>query len=147
LEKYTFARDDKYGSDYYIGEFKDDERNGKGKLAWKNGAVYEGEFVDGFRSGNGTNVFASGAKYEGRWLNNQFNGFGKYTFARDDNKGRDYAVGHWTDDKLDGKGELKWRNGSTYDGEWQNGYRHGFGTLLASDGSIIFKGQWKNDKQ
>ena len=142
---YTYASNNLF--DYYIGEFKDGKSNGKGKEVSKSGEIYEGEFVDDLRSGNGTCLYASGGKYEGQWLNSKFNGFGKYTFARDDNKGRDYAVGHWTYDKLDGKGELKWRNGTTYDGDWQNGYRHGFGTLFDSNGSITFKGQWENDEQ
>ncbi len=93
--KQTFARDDEFKRDYYIGEFKDDERNGNGKLVWKSGEVYEGEFVDGLRSGNGTNFYARGEKYEGQWINDKLNGFGKQTFARDSNG--DSYIGEFKD--------------------------------------------------
>ena len=31
----------------YVGDFKEDEKTGKGKLTKKSGEEYEGDFVDG----------------------------------------------------------------------------------------------------
>jgi hypothetical protein len=49
----------------YIGEFKDDTRNGQGTLSFANGDRYAGEFKDGKRNGRGTIIFANGDKYVG----------------------------------------------------------------------------------
>ena len=35
--KFTFARDDKDNADYYIGEYKDGLKHGKGKFVWTTG--------------------------------------------------------------------------------------------------------------
>ena len=37
----------------YEGFFVNDERNGEGKLTWKDGRMYEGTWVDGKQTGNG----------------------------------------------------------------------------------------------
>jgi len=38
--------------------------NGKGKMMYKNGSVYQGEWVDGQRHGLGICCFESGSKYD-----------------------------------------------------------------------------------
>jgi len=110
----TFSRDDKLNRDYYVGKFKDDKSNGKGKLVWKSGSVYEGEFVNGLRFGNGTYTLPNGEMYEGQWFNNKKNGFGKYTFAR--NSVKDNYIGELKDNEAHGKGKLVWKDGSVYEG-------------------------------
>ena len=35
----------------YVGEFKDDKKNGLGTFTWANGNKYVGEFKDGNRNG------------------------------------------------------------------------------------------------
>ncbi len=92
-------------------------------------------------------MYASGEKYEGEWLNDNYNGLGKYTYARDDIDGRDYYIGEFQDGEKNGNGKQIWRNGTTYDGEWQNDLRHGLGVFSNSDGSIIYQGEWENDEQ
>ena len=58
----TYARDNKNGADYYIGQFKDDKKHGKGKFVWRDGQIYEGGYQDGFRIVNGTYWFSNGEK-------------------------------------------------------------------------------------
>jgi hypothetical protein len=60
----------------YIGEWKDDKRNGKGTMTWADGDKYYGEFKDGYRHGQGTYTFANGAKYAGEWKDGKRNGTG-----------------------------------------------------------------------
>ena len=43
-----YSTDDK---PVYDGDWRDDKRNGKGKMMWPNGHTYEGDFVDGYRTG------------------------------------------------------------------------------------------------
>ena len=63
---------------YYIGQFKDNLRNGKGILYYKNGNIlYEGEFVNGKREGQGKYFDEFGTYYDGQWKNNLKNGQGK----------------------------------------------------------------------
>ena len=39
----------------------------------------------------------------------------------------------------------KYTDGSTYDGEWENDERNGFGTLTDQAGEI-YTGTWQNDQ-
>ena len=41
----------------YVGEFKDDKRNGQGTLTFPSGQKYVGEFKDDKRNGQGTHTF------------------------------------------------------------------------------------------
>ena len=62
---------------YYIGQFKDNLRNGKGILYNKNGNIlYEGEYVNGNREGKGKLIFEDDAYYIGQFKDNLQNGKG-----------------------------------------------------------------------
>lgn len=45
---------------------------------------------------------------------------------------------------MEGKGVYRYRNGSVYDGDWQNGERNGFGRKEDEDG-YVYEGEWKNN--
>ncbi|AEE15074.1 MORN repeat-containing protein [Thermodesulfobium narugense DSM 14796] len=45
--------------------------------------------------------------------------------------------------KLNGKANLKWSNGYSYDGYFQDGLRNGQGVFRWPDG-IVYDGEWKN---
>ena len=54
----------------YVGEFRDDKRNGQGTFTYPNGeeaGIYVGEFRDGKRNGQGTYTWRSGWKFVGEW--------------------------------------------------------------------------------
>lgn len=42
---------------FYIGIFKEDTFNGKGKIMLPNGDYYEGDFKDGKINGNGVYIY------------------------------------------------------------------------------------------
>lgn len=43
---------------------------------------------------------------------------------------------------MNGRGSYFWTNGNKYTGEFLNGLRHGFGTLIESDG-LVYEGMWE----
>ena len=96
---------------YYIGQFKDDLRNGKGTLYNKNGNII----------------------YEGDWINNKKEGNGKWIF--EDGK---YYIGQFKDNLINGKGTLYNKNGNIiYEGDWINDKKEGNGNLLMKMMNII----------
>jgi hypothetical protein len=65
----------------YEGEWKDGEMNGKGKLTFSNGDIYEGEFVRGEREGIGTYYYTEkGDVYKGSWKSGYKDGSGTYGY-------------------------------------------------------------------
>lgn len=58
----------------YVGEFRDDKRNGQGTLTAPDGTKYVGEFRDGKLSGQGTHTWPSGMKYVGEFKDVLLNG-------------------------------------------------------------------------
>jgi parvulin-like peptidyl-prolyl isomerase len=56
----------------YVGEWKQDKRNGKGTLSIPNGDMYEGEFKDDKFDGKGTYTYADGRSYTGDFKDDKF---------------------------------------------------------------------------
>lgn len=52
----------------YIGELKDNKRNGKGTFIYGNGDRYEGGWVNDLRHGKGTFYYKTGELYIGEWF-------------------------------------------------------------------------------
>jgi len=106
-----------------------------------------GDWKDNQRDGRGTYKWNVGDSYEGEWKNNQFNGQG--TLIMTDvgviiNTGsgtftlhirtfiavtgveevNTFAMsvydGDWKDNQRDGRGTYKWNVGDSYEGEWKN---------------------------
>jgi hypothetical protein len=78
-----------------------------------NGNVYIGEWdkTSNKRSGRGKIIFKNGAIFEGHFLNNKVNGYGRHIKT----DGEQYE-GEWKDDCLHGQGLLINTNGSSYKG-------------------------------
>jgi hypothetical protein len=79
-----------------------------------------------------------GFRYEGDWVRNLWEGQGVYVGEDDYVYNGQYEAG-----KKHGKGRLTHSNGYTYTGEWVGDKAHGEGMLTDVDGSVLFKGQWK----
>ncbi|KAG9393529.1 MORN repeat [Carpediemonas membranifera] len=94
-----------------------------------NGKQYKGEWKDGKKHGVGIQIYKNGDKYEGEWADNKPSGHGIYSKPAGPpvaGKKRQYRV--------------------IYDGDWQNGRRHGFGTLNYPDGSC-YQGEWADGQR
>lgn len=78
----------------YLGYWKNDKPNGKGKLIYHKGDYYEGDFVDG-----------------------KIEGFGHYI---NEINGISY-IGTWKNELQDGNGTEKWDNDTEYEGQYREG--------------------------
>ena len=104
----------------YSGAWKNDEMTGKGTLTKREGGKYEGDFINGVREGEGSETWGNelgiqyecpvGRKHPGR-------GFCSYE--------GDYHI-----NDFHGKGKFVCQDGRWYEGDWENGMRHGVGTQL-----------------
>jgi hypothetical protein len=131
----TFAN-----GDVYEGDWKDNKRDGKGKMTFANGDVYEGDWKDNKRDGKGKETFANGNVYEGDWKDDKRNGKGKETWAND------YVYeGDWKDHHIHGYGIMKYANGDVYEGEYKDGERDGKGKETLTNGDV-YEGDWNTDR-
>ena len=144
----------------YEGYFKNGKPNGYGKCFYENGNYYIGEFLDGVRHGKGIIYYQNGKiKYEGNFINDICEGEGKYIWENGEyyigefhnnlreGKGKEYYKdgtpefeGDFSFNKYHGKGVFYWKNGNYYIGEWRNGFKHGNGIIYSKDNNIIYKG-------
>jgi len=82
----------------YEGQWKGDEKNGKGTEVWPDGSCYVGDFTANLRHGIGRYKTGVGAVYDGHFEEDKMHGYGHYTFV----------------------------DGHTYQGEWVNGHSKEF---------------------
>ena len=112
-----------------------------GERVFPNGDKYIGAFKDGRPHGRGTINWISGASYVGDWRNAQRHGRGTYTYPN----GATY-IGEWLDNQKSGQGTYARRDGSKYVGEFRADNINGFGTSYAPDGTVVYAGQWIDNK-
>ena len=61
------------GNIKYEGDWINDKKEGNGKYIWEDGNYYIGQFKNGLRNGKGTEYYSNGnIKYEGDWINGKF---------------------------------------------------------------------------
>jgi hypothetical protein len=158
----------------FEGQWHLNERcNGYGVMLYKDNSTYEGEFMDEQRSGQGTFVFGdkskyAGTKYTGTFTADCIHGQGKMVFADrssvyGNEKNGDVFTGAFFWGNRGQRGEMKYATGDCYDGQWNNGLRHGHGThtfvkgLPVRDGRAggncpdaargVFTGEWSYDSR
>ena len=69
--------EEKYDNgDKYLGQWKDNKRNGQGTYTYANGDKYVGQYIDGKINGQGTYTFADGDKYVGQYIDDKRSGQG-----------------------------------------------------------------------
>ena len=129
----------KKGEIIYEGYFANGIEEGEGKRII-NDYYYIGQFIEGKMYGKGTIYFKNGnIKYIGEFINDKKEGIGKYFFGDkeyymiENNKkfyllSGDYYVGHYKNDKWNGKGIIYLRDGRIkYEGNFVNNLFEGYG--------------------
>lgn len=97
----------------YEGTYKDGVRNGRGKMVFPGGDIYEGEWVDGKMQGEGSYTYKkTGDIYSGAWVANKKHGYGRYEFGAD----KSMLVGNWENGELV-KGSWELKNFGVYEGK------------------------------
>jgi hypothetical protein len=137
--------------DVYDGDFKDDKKEGNGKMTYANGDIYDGDFKDDKKEGKGKMTYANGDVYDGVFKDDKKEGNGKMNFKNGkrfiidmskkstfykENTGYpdDIYEGNWKEDKMNGKGKFTKSEGPgiyiTYKGR----------TLISSRNKWTFEG-------
>jgi hypothetical protein len=150
------------GKARYDGAFKDNQRNGRGKMMYEDGSIYEGEWKDDRHHGSGKWLSVDGSSYEGEFKMDVKDGRGLMKWSNGDEfigqwfQGRPHGSGVFTykvgttlskyDGELfygkrHGKGTGTYINGSKYEGEWADDVPHGMGRMIQSNGATI-EGRW-----
>ncbi|KAJ3083158.1 hypothetical protein HDU99_000427 [Rhizoclosmatium hyalinum] len=65
---------------WYEGLWKEDQKEGWGRMNYIDGSVYDGEWHKEMRHGQGVLLEPTGDRYEGMWLDDQKEGPGKYIY-------------------------------------------------------------------
>ena len=154
FEKYIgeWKNDKKNGHGYYswdngeeyIGQWKSDLKNGQGNYFWPNGDKYIGQYKDDNYDGNGKFIYESGVIYIGQYKDNNRHGHGTVTWPN----GQKYT-GRFKDD-LYLEGTLTYSNGNQYVGEFKDNQYHGQGTYTYAPYPLLFfykiekSGIWEN---
>ncbi len=96
---------------------------------------YVGDWRDNCKEGFGIQYYKNGDKYEGMWSIDKRHGQG--TYWRNENKKlrREYT-GDWFEDKKHGRGTFFYKNGDRYDGYWVNGMPQGEGRMIYANENI-----------
>ncbi|CDW75236.1 UNKNOWN [Stylonychia lemnae] len=154
----------------YNGYWLEDMRHGQGNLSSKNNEYsYDGEFYKGMKQGrgilvtknekysgnfykdkfhkNGVLFETDGSEYDGDWVLGKKEGMCQYKRGNGD-----FYIGEMFNNYYHGKGQLrcaKDENGHSelYNGDFQEGKRHGHGQYISSDQLIQYDGEWEEDKR
>jgi hypothetical protein len=89
-----------YGNGFYVGNFKNGYRTGKGTYFWDSGDYYFGDWSENKRTGKGVFYFTRGGKFEGGFKNQYIHGKGEYMY----NDGT-HRLGFWKDGAFFSKDE------------------------------------------
>ncbi|SCG96927.1 MULTISPECIES: MORN repeat-containing protein [unclassified Romboutsia] len=148
----------------YIGEFKDDEKCGRGICTFTNGNIYIGGFKADLMDGIGQMIYKSNDEYIGGWEKGHKQGQGIYRWNEGtiyigefkknkregqgicyDKEGNIIYDGEWKNNLTHGEGTYIWNEGKRYVGEFMYGKRHGYGTFYLNN-ELVYQGPWKYDK-
>ena len=117
--------------EFYEGEMANSSYNGKGKLISENKDVYIGDFIDGEKNGEGKLIFNDDeTEYNGKFLKGNLTGYGNMKWK----SGIEYE-GNFNDNFFDGKGVLSDKHtGDKYEGNFDKNLFHGKGKYTYGNG-------------
>ena len=121
----------------YMGDFKNNKKDGVGIYRWNDGTIYYGEWKNNNMDGYCYINYADDKRYEGEMMNGTKNGYGEFTWKPI----RKY-IGYYANDLKEGFGIYIWniKTFQIYVGFWNKGKMEGIGMLL--NGKNIYYGKW-----
>lgn len=122
----------------FSGSFNSNEEKENGTFYWTDGDRFEGDFKNDKLS-SGIYYYKNGNKFSGSFDSNEKKSLGEFYWSDGDR-----YEGEFLNDAMHGYGTYYWKNGERYEGNWKNDKRDGHGVHYNADGSVWFKGQWKN---
>lgn len=125
----------------YIGEWHGSRRNGWGILSTSDGDVYAGEWVDDHMQGQGVYYWDNGETYRGQWNAGQRQGLGHYCWI----DGNAY-IGQLAQGIMSGLGIFTWEDGEKYLGQFEDGSKNGYGIYYWRP-DFIFRGEYQDDNR
>lgn len=130
-----------YGDkNYYIGDYKNNHKNGQGYHRFINGLVYVGRYEDDKKvDGIVIDPKTSKVVYEGDWNYDTYHGEGKLS-----RRNGQYYKGTFDNGKFHGKGMIYWPNGDIYEGDFKKGAREGYGKFIYGNGDR-YEGEFRNN--
>ncbi|XP_004930389.1 MORN repeat-containing protein 3 [Bombyx mandarina] len=151
--------------DKYVGDWKNDLKDGKGAFVTVSGKLYEGDWYKGFRHGFGVlsnklpdntykleyrgewvrgkpegvgwRYYGNEDVYFGFWKSGQKHGYGKMWYS--DNT---FYTGYWNKDQREGLGMFVEVNGNWYEGHWEKNLKSGFGRYYHMHTGQLQEGCW-----
>ena len=130
--------------DVYKGEWKEGLKCGFGVTNFAKGSIHNGYYYDWKPNGYGKYIQEKGETYEGKFMFGKMNGFGKWMQSKE--KESNLYIGIFNDNKKDGFGFFRWRNGNSYMGQFVDNEREGIGEMVWNDGSRYI-GEWKRGER
>ena len=123
-----------FENDLYEGEISDGKKEGYGKCTSKNGEIYIGQWKDNQKKGKGTLLKDNKIIYEGDFDFDTPDGFGKSYYENGN-----YFIGQFIDGKKHGKGILYDKNDNViYDGEFAFDKFEGNGKYILENGDYYY---------
>lgn len=107
-----------------------------GKNVFQTGE-YLGDTDFGYFAGDGIFDYRSGTTYEGQWSDNFMEGYGELQIPEEG-----VYKGEFSGSRKNGKGTFTWYDGAVYVGEWEADQMSGQGVYTGSDG-LEFSGTFK----
>ena len=110
--------------------------------SYKDGTIYMGDFKNNLKEGIGIYRWPDGTIYYGEWKNDNMDGFCHIKYAND----RAYT-GHMEKGLKNGYGEFSWKPTRKYIGNYINDLKEGFGIYIWNIKSfIVYVGLWHEGK-
>ena len=125
----------------FEGKFDNNILNGKGIYKY-NDVLYVGDFQNGIRQGKGV-LITKKFKYKGQFNGGKIDGYGKIVILDEKSPECEYE-GFFKNNKIEGNGTMKWKNGNMFQGEMKNGKMNGRGRFIPKNG-IPIDGEFKDN--
>ena len=124
----------------FEGEYKNGQRNGKGKEYGRGSLEFEGKYKNGKRNGKGKEYFMGPLIFEGEYLNDK-----EWIGTGYDLEGN---VNYKLDNNINGyRKEYDENHRLIFEGEFLNGKRNGKGKEYDCLNELIFEGEYLNGKR